>query len=236
MNKAALSVCLLLSILTANMPIPAMAQTAPVKLTRKTVTDIDVTTHLETEASYAQVISPTAKLAGFNVAAAKQATDAITAFKTDNAGNEAPVGAPMTNTVQIDYAVLYNRAGLISIHNTVAFYAAGAAHPNSYSTVLNYDVDAGKALDLADMFKPEVKYLDVLATYCRANLKRRGRLDFPEGVDPKLENYDAWNITPRGLRIHFDPYQVTAYVAGPQQCVVPYSILKKALKEPARLR
>ena len=48
----------------------------------------------------------------------------------------------------------------------------------------------------------------------------------------KEENYRSWNITPKGLQITFDDYQVTPHAAGPQQVLVPYATLK-ALIDPA---
>ena len=230
----AVAVSLIASILPT-LPIPAIAQSVPVKLARTTLKELIADKHIEIRMTYPQVISPTVKLEGFNALAKKQATDIVASFKSET--EPPPADAPtLTSTLESDYQLMHQRKGLLSVRSTVYFFTAGAAHPNTYSTVINYDMTEGKALDLVDLFKPDVKYLDVLATYCRANLKRRARLDFPEGADPKLENYDAWNITARGLLINFDPYQVTPYAAGPQQCLVPYAVLNKSLKEPARYR
>jgi hypothetical protein len=41
-----------------------------------------------------------------------------------------------------------------------------------------------------------------------------------------VENYRNWNITPDGLMITFDEYQVAPYAAGPQTVTVPYSELR----------
>jgi hypothetical protein len=51
-----------------------------------------------------------------------------------------------------------------------------------------------------------------------------------EGAGPKIENYHSWNITPMGLKITFDPYQVGAYAVGEHVIVVPYSVLKPIIK------
>jgi hypothetical protein len=50
------------------------------------------------------------------------------------------------------------------------------------------------------------------------------------GAGPRADNYRAWNITRKGLWITFDPYQVAAYAAGPQNILVPYSVLKDIIK------
>ena len=51
-----------------------------------------------------------------------------------------------------------------------------------------------------------------------------------EGAGPTAKNYESWTITPRGLGINFDSYQVAPYAAGPQFVMVPYSTLKDLIK------
>jgi hypothetical protein len=51
-----------------------------------------------------------------------------------------------------------------------------------------------------------------------------------EGAGPKIDNFHSWNITPVGLKITFDRYQVGPYVAGEHEVVVPYSVLKPIIK------
>jgi hypothetical protein len=46
-----------------------------------------------------------------------------------------------------------------------------------------------------------------------------------EGAGPKEENYKNWNISPKGLEISFDPYQVASYAAGPHEVTIPLSAL-----------
>ncbi len=51
------------------------------------------------------------------------------------------------------------------------------------------------------------------------------------GAGPKAENFDSWNITKTGILINFDPYQVAAYAAGPQDVLIPYEEIKSILKQ-----
>jgi len=129
---------------------------------------------------------------------------------------------------------------LIGIAFTVSSYSAGAAHPNSYTEVVNFDLKNGKLLKLADLFTPGAKYLQALSTYCIQALKKQAKehgedalLDddwIKRGAGAELTNYDNWTITKKGLAVTFDPYQVAAYAAGPQSVVVPYSSLKDIIK------
>ena len=74
-----------------------------------------------------------------------------------------------TNTTGSDLGIGYTVAlasdDLISIDFGIGGYYQGAAHPNSYSRVINFDLKNGKPLRLADLFKPEVRYLQVISDY-----------------------------------------------------------------------
>lgn len=108
------------------------------------------------------------------------------------------------------------------------FYSDGAAHPGSYSITLNYDLGQGRELALADLFLSESNYLVTISDYCIAELSKQPGFEgpFAEGAQPTLENYRNWNITPEGLLITFDEYQVAPYASGPQKVTVPYSELR----------
>jgi hypothetical protein len=142
--------------------------------------------------------------------------------------------------INISYTVVLAKDDLISIEFTVSSYSAGAAHPNSYTEVVNFDLKNGKLLKLADLFLPGSKYVQTLATYCIQALKKQAKeqgvdamLDddwIQKGAAPELTNYDNWTISKKGLGITFDPYQVGPYAAGPQSVLVPYSALKEIIK------
>jgi hypothetical protein len=123
---------------------------------------------------------------------------------------------------------------LVSIQFDVSSYFQGAAHPNSSSEVINFDLKNGKQLKLGDLFKPGARYLQTIANYCVADLKKQSKekkLDLSddqiaEGAAAKATNYESWTITNKGVGINFDAYQVGPYAAGPQYVLVPYSTLK----------
>ncbi len=165
---------------------------------------------------------------------------------TDEAApeGERPANEPAPESVGSDivisYAVAWAKDDLISIEFTVSSYSAGAAHPNSYTEVVNFDLRNGKLLKLADLFLPGSKYLQAIAANCIQILTKQaekegsdGMLDegwIKRGAAPELTNYDNWTITRKGLGVTFDPYQVAAYAAGPQHVVVPYAALKDIVK------
>ena len=142
--------------------------------------------------------------------------------------------------ISVGYEVALAKDDLISVDFTVGTYSAGAAHPNSYTDVVNFDLKNGRQLKLAELFTPGSKYIGTLATYCIQDLKKQnkapgadGMLDdewIQKGAGPDADNYENWAITRKGLAITFDPYQVGPYAAGPQRVLVPYSALKEIIK------
>jgi uncharacterized protein DUF3298/peptidoglycan-N-acetylmuramic acid deacetylase PdaC-like protein len=151
-----------------------------------------------------------------------------------------PVYEDTGSDITIGYTVALAKNDLISIQFVVSSYYAGAAHPNSSSEVVNFDLKNGKQLKLAELFQPGAKYVQAISNYCVKDLTALaqkqgadGMLDeqwIQRGAGSDLKNYQNWTITKKGLSITFDTYQVAAYAAGPQNVVVPYSALKDITK------
>lgn len=100
----------------------------------------------------------------------------------------------------------------------------GGAHPSHYTKTFNYDLKNNKILKLADLFKPNSKYLQKLSKLSKEKLE--DNLDFEDGIKPLAKNFSNFLITPKGLIIYFNEYQVASYAAGPQEILIPYSELK----------
>ena len=172
----------------------------------------------------------------FNQVARAAVTKEVTEFRkemTPQQGEETPrPEGSMGSSLTLSYDVALAQDDLISVQFEVGSYYQGAAHPNSYMEVLNYDLKNGKLLSLSDLFKPGTKYLQAMATYCIADLKKQGKdkglvdEEIEKGAAANAKNYQSWSIMRRGLGINFDSYQVGPYAAGPQFVLVPYSTLK----------
>lgn len=166
------------------------------------------------------------RLTHFNQLVEAMINELATSFKGDLSNVIAdPNFGPVLSTQQITYTVTYFNQGVISVYFNVGFYMAGAAHPNSYSVVLTYDLYEDKQIQLADLFISGADYLQALSDYCVTTLTNEGRLEFPGGAQPSGENYKNWNLTPDSVRITFDPYQVGPYAMGPQVVDIPFSVL-----------
>jgi hypothetical protein len=157
----------------------------------------------------------------------------------DNAASEGTSEMP-GNDLSIGYTLALAKDDLISLDFGVSSYYSGAAHPNSYSDTVNFDLKNGKPLKLADLFNPGSKYLQTISAYAIQDLKKQAKaqsgdpmLDddwIQKGAGPNADNYGAWTISKTGLGITFDAYQVGPYAAGPQHVMIPYSALKDIIR------
>jgi hypothetical protein len=113
------------------------------------------------------------------------------------------------------------------------FAYLGGAHPGTFYLAINYDTTTRKILSLADLFEPGTDYLGLVSSLCIAELQTRSELLFPDfathGAAPMPENYQTWAITPNGLLVVFQEYQVAPYVAGAQTVLIPYQALAEQL-------
>jgi hypothetical protein len=127
------------------------------------------------------------------------------------------------------YEVHYNDGKYVSIYFLLSLYSSGAAHPLPYSETLTYDAASERVLQLADLFQPGSDYLTVLSEKSIASLQSRDITGGESGAVPIAENYRNWNLSPDGLLITFDPYQVAPYAAGYQTILIPWAELSDIL-------
>jgi hypothetical protein len=192
------------------------------------------------DAEYPQ-IEGDARFDKFNAAARSMITKDVAAFKTaETEALEEEGDLPeetQTSSLDIGYQIRFATDDMISVEFTEGQYSRGAAHGNSITVVLNYDVKNNKRIELADLFNANSKHLSVISGYAIKDLidqsKKNDMLteeQIREGAGARSDNYRAWTITRKGLWITFDPYQVGPYAAGPQNVLVPYSTLKPIVK------
>ncbi len=203
----------------------------------------------EIAATYPQLTGSTEpNIERFNQTVRGLVTRSVGGFKKEMAPDSEAAADPAATSpseeigsdLQIAYSIALAKDDLISIEFSFSSYYAGAAHPNSSSQTLNFDLSNGKQLKLSDLFQPGSKYLQSISTYCvkelTAQAQKQGAdamLDadwIKRGAGAEPDNYQNWTVTRKGLAITFDPYQVAPYAAGPQYVTVPYSALKDIIK------
>lgn len=214
--------------------------TGAVEIAGKQIKENNKKLQYEIDVEYPQITGSTnAATEKFNQQAKALVMEEVRSFRSamvDDADEE--IETTTGSDLGIGYTVAIARDDLISIDFGVGSYYRGAAHPNTHSRVLNFDLKNGKPLRLSDLFKPEAKYLQVISSFCVKDLQKQSKakedmLDdesIQSGAGPNAKNYQSWTITRQGLGINFDSYQVGPYVAGPQFVLVPYSAIKDIIK------
>lgn len=128
------------------------------------------------------------------------------------------------------FELVYATPDFISLLLEYSTYYGGA-HPGHQSVSFNFDLKRGVEVKLADLFAPKSNYLKLISGYAVKELKKLSTTsDVEMGAGPKLENWKSWNVTPLGLQFTLDPYQVGAYAVGAHEVIVPYDVLKPAIK------
>lgn len=213
-------------------PTPPLPLQLPGGLTLETqhVSDAVEDPKISIEVDKPVLVGDAALVAAFNTAVDGIVADTAGSFKADTiqyqSGSDLPPDmADVGSYMDVAYKAFTPTDTLLSISFDVGWYTAGAAHPNSYSRTLSYDLSKGKVLTLAELFKIDAPYLEALSAYSVKVLTEKGTLLFPDGAEPTEENYKNWNLTPDGLLITFDDYQVAPHAAGPQQVIIPYAEL-----------
>ncbi|PYS23874.1 MAG: hypothetical protein DMF72_07870 [Acidobacteria bacterium] len=215
---------------------------APIRVVPKVIKENNKEKLYTIEAEFPQ-IDGDSRFDGFNREARAMITKDVAAFKTAENSQEGDEASELpaetqTSTLNAGYDFRYATDDLISLEFGEGSYSRGAAHGNSMTVALNYDVKNGKKLTLGDLFNPKSNYLKTISDYCIKELKERAKKEdsmiladqLETGAGPHADNYRAWAITKKGLWITFDPYQVAAYAAGPQNVLVPYSVLRDIIK------
>lgn len=114
----------------------------------------------------------------------------------------------------------------------------GGAHPNQFFYTWTYRPERGEILKFQSLWQPEHNPLWTLAPIVSDQLSK----NLGEGADAEwiergagtdnFQNYRNFAIDGRELVLFFEPHQVAAYAAGPQEVRVDLSVLQVVLAPP----
>ncbi|MFT4302271.1 MAG: DUF3298 domain-containing protein [Desulfovibrio sp.] len=109
----------------------------------------------------------------------------------------------------------------------------GGAHGNLDVITLNYSLLTGQRLGLVDLFEDPDMALNLMSAWSYKELSRRlGGMRQEQmlrtGLTPVPENFASLTLTPQGVRINFQPYQVAPWAAGAQKVDMPLDQLLPA--------
>lgn len=127
-----------------------------------------------------------------------------------------------------DYTVTYNKNDLLSI--TIAYTDhTGGSHDMYVNKSFNFDLNTGKNLYLADLFKGEKKdyMLELITRNVSNGLKNINGIssEFAE-----LKNDTKFFLADTYLKVYFDIYEYTDYKKGIPYFKMPYSMFNDNLK------
>lgn len=109
----------------------------------------------------------------------------------------------------------------------------GGAHGNLDIITQSFLNRTGESIAVADMFHDMEAALASMSTYSYQKLDTSlGDMHIEDmlrnGTSPDIDNFSSIALTPTGIRIHFQPYQVAPWAAGPQQIEMPLEELANA--------
>jgi len=148
-------------------------------------------------------------------------------------------------SLEIAHEVTFRNRRVVSVLRRTRFYTGGA-HGNVGLDSVIYDRQAGKTLGLEDFFgdvRDGAPVLKTMAGYARNILLETlaGASDpqwIRDGTAPERATYKAFTLVPSaepdkagGIAIHFGPYAVAPYAAGPQRVVIPQRVVSDNLTQ-----
>lgn len=110
----------------------------------------------------------------------------------------------------------------------------GACHYRRYR-VVNFDLNEGRQLQLADLFKSNTDYLDRITAYSDQQLARKLHHKSTQDLTLTADSLVNWNINIHGLRVTFDEEIIAPVQQGSQSVLIPYSKLEKLMNPESSL-
>lgn len=200
----------------------------------------------ELDLEFPQFVPEDADIADLNSLQRLRALERLTQFRTLRLWPETPEDnwremATATSTLSESFEVACFTSDVVSIRYSVFHYGAGAAHPNNHTRAANYQRKPLIALDPADIFVPDPRFLAELSAYCIPELTDQQAVAEPSewiltGAGPDMKNYRTLNLTEDGLLVTFDEYQVGCYAEGAHHVFVPSKLLATLLRPGCRVR
>lgn len=129
---------------------------------------------------------------------------------------------PCNLTITYEY---YN----YNYYDSYVFYISSfvfGAHPDNRIVSFTYDTIKNKIITISDLMKKDLFILSYLAKETRSKLLNNKRIVdrnmLLEGTKPIAFNYQVFAITPRGLLLFFQEYQIAPHSSGSFKVLIPY--------------
>ncbi len=149
-------------------------------------------------------------------------------------GNDADAGVAAQPAFELwgSYSISRPSDAAVSITFEIWNYT-GASHGNLDILTLNYSLLTGQRLAFMDLFEKPETALELMSDWSRKELgprlgaSTRSRM-LEAGTAPLVENFSSLTLTPQGVCINFQPFQVAPWAAGVQKVEMPLEALLPA--------
>lgn len=135
---------------------------------------------------------------------------------------------------QLSYDVTRNDDSVLVVLFDYSIYTGGA-HGITVQTSFDYLMPDGTRVFLPDLIGGDgiKRVSDIAVDDLTAQLGTYGPPDVSwirTGAGPYADNFETFEWLPDEVVLHFDPYAVAAYAAGPQQVHIPLSAVQDVLR------
>lgn len=130
----------------------------------------------------------------------------------------------------MEYTITYNENGYLSLYVDKYEYTGGA-HGNTIRSSDTWELCTGTHIPLYCYFKPETNYKELLIK----EIIRQADENMNSDAPPYFEDYrkliveyfnpSSYYLTPEGLAIYYQQYEIAPYATGIVVFTIPYSII-----------
>lgn len=150
-------------------------------------------------------------------------------FESDYAEEALP---RMPYELKASYSLTRPSSKALSVIWEVSSYTGGA-HGNLDLVTSSYLTETGDPLALYDVFEDLDTALQLMSAYSYRQLSEtlgamRNEEMLRNGTTPDADNFASIALTPEGVRVFFQPYQVAPWAAGLQKVDIPLEELLDA--------
>ncbi|HVF43147.1 MAG TPA: RsiV family protein [Pyrinomonadaceae bacterium] len=186
----------------------------------------------EISAEYPQLVG-----AGANVSKFNEAVRALVAKELADYRKQFGDDAGQGGELDLSYYVSFADESLVSVDFTDYWFYFGAGPRMAAARTFNYDLARGRALGLADLFKPSSDYLKVISDACNKDLRRQFKGEgFPDAerigasVEDVVGDEKKWLVSRDGFVVVFDSMQFGPSGSGEHTVTVPFGALREAVR------
>lgn len=186
----------------------------------------------EISAEYPQLVGSGANVAKFNEAVRALVTKDVADYRKLFGTGEGEGGE-----LDLSYYVSFADDSLVSVDFSDYWFYFGAGSRMAASTTFNYDLAGGRALKLADLFKPSSGYLKLISDACNRDLQRQFKGEsFPDAeriagsVEDVVGDEKKWLVSRDGFVVVFDSMQFGPGGSGEHTVTVPFNSLREVIR------